>query len=542
MLIPLALFCASAAFVLWRNSQVGVLADLAYPLNTATRIAAGDVPYRDFPLAQAPGEFLMQALLIKAFGPHFGIQIAYATLLGGLATALTYVIVLQIIRGALASPRAVAAILAFPLVPLGIYAVYPHPFYDADACLAVLIAIVAILVARDRPTPATWLVAGGLIAVPIFIKQNIGGAFLVLSVAALAAEALARVSARQGFHWCVAGIVVTLGVEILALQLFVGVDHYLRWAWTFALAGRGVSLARFREFADPLIVWPAALIVLLAVVSPFLQPRFRTPLFLAGLGAWLVSMVLAPTAFFAVPRLFPPLLIAASVLALARAWRDGPNFAALLPLVVAGTTLGTLQSLGLNGSAFGIFPMLMIAIGSLVHDLAWLIDRPQRIAPLTGIVLALVLTVAGSAYTLENFRIRFVDVNASGPVMRSAFPSLTGLSARGPYLPDLDAILFWIRDNIPADEPFVFLPGEDPAYYALGRRPPLPSVYFYDVATPYSPAEIARFADDARLRWVFVKDRLQLIEEPPLEQELVAALTEHATLVARVGAYRIYRR
>src|SRR5256712_1432451 len=377
LLIPVALFCASAAFVLWRNSQVGVLADLAYPLNTATRIAAGDLPYRDFPLAQAPGEFLIQALLIKASGPHFAIHIAYATPLGGLATALTYVIVLQIIRGALASPRAVAAILAFPLVPLGIYAVYPHPFYDADACLAVLIAIVAILVARDRPTPATWLVAGGLIAVPIFIKQNIGGAFLVLSVAALAAEALARVSARQGFHWCVAGIVVTLGVEILALQLFVGVDHYLRWAWTFALAGRGVSLARFREFADPPIVWPAALIVLLAFVSPFLQPRFRTPLFLAGLGAWLVSMVLAPTAFFAVPRLFPPLLIAASVLALARAWRDGPNFAALLPLVVARTTLGTLQSLGLNGSAFGIFPMLMIAIGSLVHDLARLIDRPH---------------------------------------------------------------------------------------------------------------------------------------------------------------------
>jgi len=538
----LALFCASAAFVLWRNSQVGVLADLAYPLNTATRIAAGDVPYRDFPLAQAPGEFLMQALLIKAFGPHFGIQIAYATLLGGLATALTYVIVLQIIRGALASPRAVAAILAAPLVPLGIYAVYPHPFYDADACLAVLIAIVAILAARDRPTPATWLVAGGLIAVPILIKQNIGGAFLVLSVAALAAEALARVSARQGFRWCVAGIVVTLGVEILALQLFIGVDHYLQWAWTFALAGRGVSLARFREFADPLIVWPAALIVLLAFVSQFLQPRFRTPLFVAGLGAWLVSMALAPTAFFAVPRLFPPLLIAASVLALARAWRHGPSFAALLPLVVAGTTLGTIQSLGLNGSVFGIFPMLVIAIGSLVRDLAWLIDRPQRIAPLTGVVLALVLTVAGSAYTLENFRLRFVDVNASGPVMRSAFPSLTGLSARGPYLPDLDAILFWIRDNIPADEPFVLLPGEDPAYYALGRRPPLPSVYFYDVATPYSPAEIARFADDARLRWVFVKDRLQLVEEPPLEQELVAALTEHATLVARVGAYRIYRR
>lgn len=542
MLIPLALFCASAAFVFWRNSQVGVLVDIAYPLNIATKIAAGDVPYRDFPLAQAPGEFLMQALLIKALGPHFGVQIAYATVLGGLATALTYVIVMRIIRGALASPRAVAAILTVPLVPLGIYAVYPHPFYDADACLVVLIAIVAILAARDRPTPARWLVAGGLIAVPVFIKQNIGGAFLVLPVAALAAEAWARVSARQGFRWCVAGLAVTLGALILALQLRIGVDHYLQWAWTFALAGRGVSLARFREFADPLIVWPAALIVLLAFVSRLLQPRFRAPLFVAGLGSWLVAMVLAPTAFFEVPRLFPPLLIAASVLALARAWREGPDFATLLPLVVVGTALGALQSLGLNGSTFGIFPLLVVAIGSLVRELAWLIDRPARIAPLTGVVLALVLAVTGTAYTLQNFRLRFIDVNAPGPVMGSAFPSLAGLSARGPYIADLDAILFWIRDNVPADESFVFLPGEDPAYYALGRRPPLPSVYFYDVATPYTPAEIARFADEVGLRWVFVKDRLQLIEGPPLEESLVAALTEHAGLVARVGPYRIYRR
>ena len=303
-----------------------------------------------------------------------------------------------------------------------------------------------------------------------------------------------------------------------------------------------MSLARFREFADPLIVWPGALIVLLAFVSRLLQPRIRAPLFVAGLGAWLVAMVLAPTALFEVPRLFPPLLIAASVLALARGWREGPDFATVLPLVFVGTALGALQSLGLNGSTFAIFPLLVVAIGSLVRELAWLIDRPARIAPLTGVVLALVLAVTGSAYTLQNFRLRFVDVNASGPVMGSAFPSLAGLSARGPYIADLDAILFWIRDNVPADEPFVFLPGEDPVYYALGRRPPLPSVYFYDVATPYTPAEIARFADEVGLRWVFVKDRLQLIDEPPLEESLVAALTEHATLVARVGPYRIYRR
>jgi hypothetical protein len=86
------------------------------------------------------------------------------------------------------------------------------------------------------------------------------------------------------------------------------------------------------------------------------------------------------------------------------------------------------------------------------------------------------------------------------------------------------------------------LPGEDPVFFALGRRPVLPSVYFYDVATPYSPDELARMADERGLQWVFVKDRLQLVEEPPLHQAIVAALTARATLVDRVGAYRIYRR
>jgi hypothetical protein len=133
-------------------------------------------------------------------------------------------------------------------------------------------------------------------------------------------------------------------------------------------------------------------------------------------------------------------------------------------------------------------------------------------------------------------------VNAPGPVVRSEFPSLAGLSARGPYIGELDTILFWMRDNVPAEDAFVFLPGEDPVFFALDRRPRLPSVYFFDVANPYSPAEIARFADEVGLRWVFVKDRLQLVEEPPLEQRLVVALTERATLVAQVGPYRVYRR
>jgi hypothetical protein len=539
-LIPFLLFAASAIFALWRNTQVAVLVDLSYVLNTATRIAAGDVPYSQFPLVLAPGEFLAQGLLIKAFGPHFFVQIAYATILCGLGTALAYTIARRVLDTAVARPAALAAILSVPLVPLGIYAIYPHPFYDPDTCLAVLATLAAILAARDRPTPARGLVAGALLAVPVFIKQTIGGAFLVFMIVALLVDALAQPGRRASFRWIMAGLVICLGLEVAALQLVVGIDNYLTWTWSFALSGRGVTLERIRTFVDPSIIWPGLLIVVLAFATRALPVGLRAAVFLGILLAAFVARASSPSSFVNVNVLLPPVFLAASVLAILATARDGVRFETILPLSLAGTVTAAWMSNGLNGSSYGIFPLLIVALAALVRDLGRFV--PGRIAPMTGIMLASILALSGTAYTLTNARLRFADVNAQGPVVQSEFPSLAGLSGRGPYIRDLDAILFWIRDNVPADDGFVFLPGEDPAYFALDRRPRLPSVYFFDVANPYSPAEIARLADQAGLRWVFVKDRLQLIEEPPLEQGLIVALTEHATLTAQVGPYRVYRR
>ena len=512
-----------------------MLVDISYILNIATRIAAGDVPYAQFPLAQAPLTFLTQAVLIKLFGPHFFVQIAYAAIAGGLATVLTYVIARRLVAGVVASPDALAALLAIPLVPLGIYAILPNPFYDPDGCLVILAAVAAILAASDRPTRTRWLVAGALISVPVFIKQNIGGAFLILAVAALVADAFARPAARAGLRWCLTGLAVALGLELLALQLIVGIDQYLAWAWTFALAGRGVTLERVASFADPSVVWLGLLILGLALVTLRLAARLRAPVFLVVLCVALLTRLSALATFIDVNTLFPPLLIVASVFAVIRAARDGTHIDTVLPVVLTGTAAGTLMSLGLNGSTFGIFPLLVLAIAAIVRDLKRFLPGTMRLAPVTGAVLALFLTVSGAAYTLTNARLLFVDANAPGPVVRSEFPSLAGLSAPGPYIGDLDAILTWTRDNVPAEDATVFLPGEDPAFFALGRRPRMPSVYYYDVANPYSPAEVARIADEIGLRWVLVKDRLQLVEEPALEQGLIAALTEHASLVAQVG-------
>ncbi len=544
VVIAVALFVLSAAFVVWRNSQVAAFVDIGYILNNATRIALGDVPYQQFPLAQAPGEFLVQAALIKAFGPHFAVQIGYAAIVGGLASALTYLVARRLLDGAVAASRPLAAILAMPLVPLGVYAILPNPFYDPDACLAALAGILAVLAARDRSTRARWLVAGAMLSGPLVIKQNIGGAYLLGVVAVLGAEAIQRPSARAGVRWCIAGCAAALAVELAALQVVVGLDSYVRWTIGWAMSGRGLSLARFREFTDPLVIWPAALILLLAAAGRSIGARWRGPLFLTGLLVPLAVGLAAPAAIVNVPQMFPPLLIAAVALAGARTLREGVRFDIALPFVLGLTTLGTLQSQGVGGSTYGIFPLLVLAIATLVRDIAFFVPAPRRLAPLVGAVIALVLMVAGAGYTVANVRLRFVDVNAPGPVVGSTFPSLAGLSAGGPYISDLDATLTWLQDNVSADESFVFVPGEDPAYFALDRKPVLPSVWLYvgDIATPYTPTELSAFADAAGLRWVIVKDHLQVRGDVPGQQELVARLTDRAMLVTRIGAFRIFRR
>src|SRR5439155_21824370 len=106
----------------------------------------------------------------------------------------------------------------------------------------------------------------------------------------------------------------------------------------------------------------------------------------------LVVGLCAVAAFVAVTTLFPPLLLAASVFAVVRAARDGAHIETVLPLVLTGTAAGTLMSLGLNGSTFGIFPLLVLAIAAIVRDLTRFVPGTIRLAPATGVVLALFLT------------------------------------------------------------------------------------------------------------------------------------------------------
>ena len=70
---------------------------------------------------------------------------------------------------------------------------------------------------------------------------------------------------------------------------------------------------------------------------------------------------------------------------------------------------------------------------------------------------------------------------------------------RGPWLPGLDELVRFAEREIPANEPVLLIPGEDPFFFATGRVPRFP-VLLFDLATyPYTAEEtpaVARRSGD----------------------------------------------
>ena len=180
----MSLFLATAGVVLWQNAHVAVLFDLSYILNTAARIALGQMPYRDFPLAHAPLTFLIQAAIIRLTGRVIFHHVLYTALIGGLGTVLAWRIALGSLRGRVAAAWPIALLVAAPLCVLGIYCIVPNPEYDCDCGFWILVAV-WMWMRVDVKTSATFgFAAGAVLCVPVFFKQNMG---LPLLVAALAA-------------------------------------------------------------------------------------------------------------------------------------------------------------------------------------------------------------------------------------------------------------------------------------------------------------------------------------------------------------------
>ena len=259
---------------------------------------------------------------------------------------------------------------------------------------------------------------------------------------------------------------------------------------------------------------------------------------------------------------WPVLLIVAFVVAVASVRRRN-GIALVLPFILIAAINGNFMSQQLWGSTYAVWPLFMILFASTIAGLAALrLDAglvPQSLGrtsppskqwkdlqswttiPLAGIVAASLL-VSGVFYVRAHERLDYANLSDGEPA-RSALPQLKGLSVRGAWLPDFEELVRYSETNIPRDDGLVLIPGEDIFYYTTGRRPRFPVLLFDHTTNPYNPEEIAKLCRDKNIRWLIVKQDLQLEEDPVENRDhLIELLEQDFEQVESLNNYDIYRR
>lgn len=559
----LLLFAASAFVVVWQNSRLGVLWDASYILENASRISLGDVPYRDFPFPYAPLTFLTQAAIIRLTGRVFWHHIVYSAGVGGLSAVLAWRVVLNLLRGVVPHARLVAYALSAPLVVLGIYAIFPHPFYDPD-CTFVILACVLLLQHAERkgfPPPLT-LLAGAALAVPLFVKQNTGLAFILSACAALAAlilvEALRRRAVR-GYVWLLCGVAVGLAAALLIIQLTAGLDNYVRWTVRFAAARRTPPLADMLEmYQNRLLPWWLAAFAAAAVLLWLNRNRDRRAIAFASACLMSLPFVWAVVYLFLdrdaseqaerLVDVWPFVLVVSFALAVL-GLRRRAGVALVLPFVLIATAHGAFLSQQLWGSTYGLWPLLVILVACALTTPSDAISKERAARSSAWFVVTLAalaaasLLAAGGHYVWTHERLDYANVS-EGALARPTLPALKGLSVRGSWVPDFEELVDYTERQIPRDEGILMLPGEDLFYYTTGRRPRFPVLMFDRTVNPYSPEEVLELARARDIRWLVVKEDLQLDDDQVEEDRdrMLELLKQDFKQVESLNNYEIYRR
>lgn len=541
-----ALFLATASFTLWQNTRVAVLWDLSFLLDSSYRFSLGQLAYKTLPFPHAPLTFLLHAAIIHLFGRVYLPHIVCAALEAGSATLLTWRILLRLCEPFASRAWPMALLLAAPLTFLGIYGIYPHPIYDSDAILAVLLAL--YLLQRAAISPIQNFFAGAACVLPLFFKQNIGLPFLLITLAAAVAAAILNRRHRSSIApqlWLLGGAAVTMASALAAIQAIVGLHNYFYWTITFArqrrLPGLSAMLATYHQTS---LLWtiPTALAALVIFPRNHRWGRPTAILLLAApFLATIASLALTDDPSDRADQLlslWPHLLILSAALAL---WSlrpanltAKPTFDALLPLILLATIHGTFLSQQLWGSTYALWSLLVLLVAAL------LVQIPGIARPL-AVVIATTFLLCGGLYATSHERLSYIHLE--GPLARAVLPPLKGLAAPGPWIPAFEELVRITNSEIPASDGILVIPGEDPFYFATGRVPQFPILLFDPATDPYTPQQTLEEARARNIRWLIVSRDTQLTA-PPLPElpEITLTLEQDFIPYRTLTKYTIYRR
>jgi hypothetical protein len=207
--------------------------------------------------------------------------------------------------------------LCVPLVWLAPHSIYPHPFYDPDVCLLVLLNLNLLQWVATRRVGAVVAFMGGVTAVlPALGKQNVGYPYVVLVVGVVVwwgwvrewwvggGVGVGEGGDREGkeaidvagLRWFGAGVVVGVVGAVVWLGLTCGLGNY--WRWVFASASRRVPDWIVKSAYKSYLMWFVWFCLSALALGWWLWQRERPAIrpFLvigAALVFWFIALIVA---------------------------------------------------------------------------------------------------------------------------------------------------------------------------------------------------------------------------------------------------------
>jgi len=507
----------------------------------------------------------VQAAIIKVFGRAVVHHYLYVALTAGLASLLTWRILLRLVAASRLPLRPTCFLLTAPLVFLGTSSIFPHPFYDADCTLVILFCVWLLLRLESAGFPRLYTFGCGiLLAVPPFIKQNTGLAFFLSAVVCVLWFGIFN---RRAAAVLLAGAGSGLASALAVIQSTVGLANYFHWTVQFAATRRLPGLTTMLGvYEDIALLWPALVFGLGIALLLVRHAAHRGALRWAGATLLSLPFLAAIAALLlqdnasdrveALLRLWPVLLVASLLLAL---WQctHVTTAAKLVPVILLGTIHGAFLSQQLWGSTYALWPMLIILIATMLVALAprervkgATVDEgktgnTERSAPpliVFTCIVSFTLLTTGAYYALSHERLDYVDLSGE-TLEHSNLPALNGLAMRGDWIPSFEELVNYSNRNIPRADAILEIPGEDLFYFTTGRIPQFPVIMMDNTVNPYSAAQLVDLVRQRNVRWVVVKRTLQLQEEPlAFRPQLLELLSNGFSPAASLSNYDIYRK
>jgi len=516
---------------MWQTTRTTPLIDYSYQIENAYRIYQGQMPYRDFFLVVAPGTYYALAFLMCITGGYIhSIIVIYTAIISYITVLLTCTILTRL------TPARFLTIL--PLVPLIVssHSLYPYPIYDINAITVVLASIALYIHVRRYKTesPIFYLLIGLMSVITVFMKQNIGGVFVIVFGIGVLIDVWTRENVTR--KRIISSILLLTGICIpLVMYCYYLLSHNAYDAFVY-------QTFTFPKYSRNIVQQIDILIQQYKLGLGYLHPSHLYQLFTTYqtvqfeelyrnsiLILWTVLSILSMT-------------ISTIQLISGIQKKHIPDIYSLLPFVLVPTALSSYLAHDIVGSSYSTWPVVMILLAYTFRSLSRMFHHvPWHIIHL---LVILFFTAVLSRAVVENNFLRYYYHYAGKNAYHANLPPIAGLSTPGPWIVNMEAMFDYVEKHIPKNESVVFLPGEDPFFAVTKRINPLPFVQLHYQTYPMDYNSIILMILDKQVEWIIVKKQLQVFPNLGLADPvyIIEGISSYYTLAQALEGYDVYSR